>query len=484
MSNALANTMIPFQTGFMPGRQISENSWTLQTLMVHARKADPQGSAVGVLLDQEKAYDRIHPEYLEKVMQALGISYMLIHCIIKLFFSTSVHISVNGFLALPFLHKQGLRQGDPLFPLLFNIAFEPLLRRLHKDPNLLGCPIAPLSWELHQKSFGHNAFFPDALPIKVLAYADDLVIFLSAPNEWETLTQHLQIYHLACNAKIVYEVDGFTNTQRSQRATSISKRALNPDAVLFEVPKGMLNPDLVVEEIVKEIGEIAGFTNLGLYRKDAKVNTLELLFVSPESTKKAIHEGSCPSKVLQLRWNKIAKDPFGKVMQVRKYTNEFGRFFGEASVLLERNQDSNESAELPRRIFMEDEDCFIPAFFQGAPQVCFHSRRAGHIRKDCQELARIQCYNCKGYGHMSRYCQNLRKEKSFEEVWRHIRGNRWMSKQQHPDKTMAGNSIKESAVESEQAPDIVEMSTKRSQVEAVDLIQPEEETSMMEMEDT
>jgi Zinc knuckle len=93
----------------------------------------------------------------------------------------------------------------------------------------------------------------------------------------------------------------------------------------------------------------------------------------------------------------------------------FGRYFGEATMLLERNQDYNEYAELPRMIYLEDEDCFIPAFFQGAPQICFHCRRAGHIRKECQELAKIQCYKCKGYGHMSRYCQNSRKETIVEE---------------------------------------------------------------------
>jgi hypothetical protein len=79
-------------------------------------------------------------------------------------------------------------------------------------------------------------------------------------------------------------------------------------------------------------------------------------------------------------------------MQVRKYTNEFGRFFGEASVLLERNQDTTEHVDLPRMIYLEDEDCFIPAFFKGAPQICYHCRRAGHIRKEYQELAKIQAF--------------------------------------------------------------------------------------------
>jgi hypothetical protein len=62
-------------------------------------------------------------------------------------------------------------------------------------------PSLPYHGKLTRRALD-NAFFPDALPIKVLAYADDLLIFLSAPNEWETLTHHLHIYHLACNAKV------------------------------------------------------------------------------------------------------------------------------------------------------------------------------------------------------------------------------------------------------------------------------------------
>jgi hypothetical protein len=57
------------------------------------------------------------------------------------------------------------------------------------------------------------------------------------------------------------------------------------------VPKEALDPHLVLEEIVQQFGDIAGFTNLGLYRKDAKMNTLELVFILPDSTQKALNEG-------------------------------------------------------------------------------------------------------------------------------------------------------------------------------------------------
>jgi hypothetical protein len=114
-------------------------------------------------------------------------------------------------------------------------------------------------------------------------------------------------------------------------------------------------PHLVVEEIVQQIGDIAGFTNLGLYRKDAKMNNLELVFISPDSTNKAINVGvkiqdmlicgtpyvdearrplikvnlsHVPLMCYDTVGNKLRKalSPFGKVMQVRKYTNDLAGF--------------------------------------------------------------------------------------------------------------------------------------------------------------
>jgi hypothetical protein len=107
MLDSLKKIINPYQTGFMPNRSIVDNGWALQALVAHARHTAPSRSAVGVLLDQEKAYDWIHPEYLTQVMSAFGYPLMLVNSIVNLFFSTEVHVSINRFLAEPFTEARG-----------------------------------------------------------------------------------------------------------------------------------------------------------------------------------------------------------------------------------------------------------------------------------------------------------------------------------------------------------------------------------------
>jgi hypothetical protein len=59
----------PYQTGFVRKRLISDNGWISHTVMAHLRNIAPQEPMMAVLLDQEKAYDTVHPEYLSKVLE-------------------------------------------------------------------------------------------------------------------------------------------------------------------------------------------------------------------------------------------------------------------------------------------------------------------------------------------------------------------------------------------------------------------------------
>ncbi|KAG0862823.1 hypothetical protein G6F16_012252 [Rhizopus arrhizus] len=158
--------------------------------MAHARSSD--STAIGLLLDQEKAYDRVHPEYLQRVLQHFGFPPVLVQCIANLFFGSSLHININGHLSQPVPQLRGLRQGDPLSPVLFNLAFEPLLRRIIHDQAFQGF------------SFPRSLAAPAHLDhnIKLLAYADDIACFLQSPTDLRILNNHLATYSAASNARI------------------------------------------------------------------------------------------------------------------------------------------------------------------------------------------------------------------------------------------------------------------------------------------
>ncbi|KAG0803284.1 hypothetical protein G6F20_013659 [Rhizopus arrhizus] len=160
--------------------------------MEHARLSN--SSAIGLLIDQEKAYDRIHPDYLRQVLQRFAFPDSIINSISSLFFSTELQLNINGFLSDPIPQSRGLRQGDPLSPVLFNLAFEPLLRSILNDQNFKGfqLPRSPLS-----------ASSPEAsAPVKLMAYADDVVCFLEDPEDLTILHNHLSTYSRASNAKV------------------------------------------------------------------------------------------------------------------------------------------------------------------------------------------------------------------------------------------------------------------------------------------
>ena len=179
------------------------------------KSEDPRVAEMAmVLLDQEKAYDGVHPDYLRAVLQRFRFPDVIIDTLLKLFFQTRISVSVNGFLGAPVDQGRGLRQGDPLSPLLFNLAFEPLLRSILASQQLRGISVHTVPITRHQHASPNKHSHPstggDDSPIpwhsppslKLLGFADDLAVYLQSPNDWSVLQEILQTYSCASNAKV------------------------------------------------------------------------------------------------------------------------------------------------------------------------------------------------------------------------------------------------------------------------------------------
>lgn len=90
----------------MPNRFIGEPAMTLHCAQALATAT--QSTAITLLLDQEKAYDRVNLDYLSAVLQAFNMPTVITSSLLSLFANTHVRVNVNGFLSNSFTTQRGM----------------------------------------------------------------------------------------------------------------------------------------------------------------------------------------------------------------------------------------------------------------------------------------------------------------------------------------------------------------------------------------
>jgi len=169
------------QAGFMPRRSIFDQTKIAELAIRWCKVTETKGMIM--CLDQEKAYDRIDLNYLWKTLETFGFPAQLITRIKNLYKYASTAIRINGFVSELFDVRRGVRQGDPMSCLLYNLAIEPLIEKIRKSP-LKGLRINE-----------------DLKRVLVKVYADDTTIFLGPDDNPEELQRCLDTFCLASTAR-------------------------------------------------------------------------------------------------------------------------------------------------------------------------------------------------------------------------------------------------------------------------------------------
>ena len=159
------------QSAFIRGRSIQDNFLYVKNIIkeAHSRKSP----LLFLKLDIAKAFDSLDWGFLLRVLERMGFGVRWRNLISLMLASASSRILLNGRAGAPFFHQRGLRQGDPLSPLLFILAMEPL-QKLFRNATLQHV-LTPLTIRTAR--------------LRTSFYADDAALFIN-PIKQDVSTVH------------------------------------------------------------------------------------------------------------------------------------------------------------------------------------------------------------------------------------------------------------------------------------------------------
>ena len=194
-----------------PKRSIFDHIRLAKAIINYAEAMDIDGTIVA--LDQEKAYDKIRHKYLWETMKRYNLPQPFTDTVKALYENAFTRVAINGEFSTPFQVQRGVRQGDPLSCILFDLAIEPLACKLRNDENIKGIN-AP---GLEEK-------------ILVNLFADDTTLYLSKEDRLDHVEDILRSWCEASGAKFNIEKTEIVPIGMAEHRTAVARtRKINPE---------------------------------------------------------------------------------------------------------------------------------------------------------------------------------------------------------------------------------------------------------------
>jgi hypothetical protein len=94
-----------------------------------------------ISVDAEKALDKIQHHFMIKTLRKLGVEGKYLNIVKAIYDKPTANIMLNGEKLKPFPLKSGMRQGCPIYPLLFNIVLDFLAKAIRQEQEIKGIQI-------------------------------------------------------------------------------------------------------------------------------------------------------------------------------------------------------------------------------------------------------------------------------------------------------------------------------------------------------
>ena len=189
------------QFGFRHGKSTIGAAFALRHVIdFHKLQCKPLYCA---FIDFRKAYDSVDRETLWKCLTSMGIKGNFLRCIQEMYAEVGMQVRIGGNMSRSFRAWAGVKQGDPLSPLLFGLFIDCLEGFLNRK-------------------LGHTAgAHVTGKIVRVLLYADDLALTATSPEELQLLLDCLSEFCIDCGMKV--------NVRKSE--VVCFNRCFAPDAI-------------------------------------------------------------------------------------------------------------------------------------------------------------------------------------------------------------------------------------------------------------